>query len=82
MLLVGCEVFAESAPADVVEAVFRVHERPEVRDRVIALDWGIAAQAPPAVDFAWYLYVNGWRIDATREQLIDDFRAAEGDLHD
>ena len=31
---------------------------------------------------AWYLFVNGWRIDATREQLVDDFRHAAADLHD
>ena len=25
---------------------------------------------PPELDFAWYLFVNGWRIDATREQQL------------
>jgi aminoglycoside phosphotransferase (APT) family kinase protein len=42
-------------------------------DRVVMLDWGLAGEAPAALDFGWYLYVNGWRIDATREQVIDDF---------
>jgi aminoglycoside phosphotransferase (APT) family kinase protein len=51
-------------------------------DRAIVLDWGLAGTGPCELDFAWYLYVNGWRIDATREQLIDDFKRAEGDLHD
>jgi aminoglycoside phosphotransferase (APT) family kinase protein len=48
----------------------------------VVLDWGLAGSGPPELDFAWYLFVNGWRIDATREQLIDDFKRAEGDLHD
>ena len=51
-------------------------------DRTIVLDWGMAGTGPCELDFAWYLYVNGWRIDATREQLIDDFKRAEGELHD
>jgi phosphotransferase family enzyme len=50
--------------------------------RTIVLDWGLAGSGPPELDFAWYLFVNGWRIDATREQLIDDFKRAERDLHD
>ena len=50
--------------------------------RTVVLDWGLAGSGPPELDFAWYLFVNGWRIDATREQLIDDFKRAEGDLHD
>jgi hypothetical protein len=48
----------------------------------LMLDWGLAGSGPPALDFAWYLFVNGWRIDATREQLIEDFQRAEGDLYD
>jgi aminoglycoside phosphotransferase (APT) family kinase protein len=50
--------------------------------RIVVLDWGLAGSGPPELDFAWYLFVNGWRIDATREQLIEDFKRAEGDLHD
>jgi len=53
-----------------------------VPKRTVVLDWGLAGSGPPALDFAWYLFVNGWRIDATREQLIDDFKRAERDLHD
>jgi hypothetical protein len=51
-------------------------------DRVIMLDWGLAAQAPPAVDFAAYLATSGPRIAATREQLVEDFRAVSGTHHD
>ena len=46
------------------------------------LDWGIATAAPAALDFPWYLLLNGRRIDATYDDLIDDFREAEGDLVD
>ena len=53
-----------------------------VPGRTVVLDWGLAGSGPPELDFAWYLFVNGWRIDATREQLVDDFKRAEGDLHD
>jgi Phosphotransferase enzyme family len=107
MLTVGWEVFAEAVPADVVEAIFAVHARPEALagtladfgttlahgdlrganiglspSRIVLLDWGLAVNAPAAVDFAWYLFVNGWRIEATHEQLIEDFRAACGPLDD
>jgi len=52
-------------------------------DRVVMLDWGTqTGWAPPAVEAAWYLAVNWSRIDASREQVLDDFRAAEGDRHD
>jgi hypothetical protein len=51
-------------------------------DRTIVLDWGMAGTGPCELDFAWYLFVNGWRIDATREQLVDDFRGVAADLHD
>jgi hypothetical protein len=52
-------------------------------DRVVMLDWGTqTGWAPAAVEVAWYLAVNWSRIDATREQVLDDFRAAEGERHD
>jgi hypothetical protein len=52
-------------------------------DRVVMLDWGTqTGWAPPAVEAAWYLAINWSRIDASREQVLDDFRAAEGDRHD
>jgi hypothetical protein len=51
-------------------------------DRTIVLDWGMAGTGPCELDFAWYLFVNGWRIAATREQLVDDFRHLAVDLHD
>jgi aminoglycoside phosphotransferase (APT) family kinase protein len=51
--------------------------------RVKLLDWGTqTGWAPPAVEAVWYLAVNHGRIDATREQVLDDVRAAEGERHE
>ena len=107
ILVVGWEVFFDTVPADVGDAVADMLDDPEpaaaalarfartlvhgdlrganvglARERIVALDWGLASEAPPELDFAWYLFVNGWRIDATRENLIEDFCELEGDLHD
>jgi hypothetical protein len=50
--------------------------------RVVLLDWGIATQGHPVVDYAWHLMHSAWRIDATRDQLWEDFRAARGERDD
>ena len=49
---------------------------------VVLLDWGIATAGPPAVELASFLAGNASMVQATREQVIDDFRRLEGDLHD
>jgi aminoglycoside phosphotransferase (APT) family kinase protein len=50
---------------------------------VTLVDWGTqTGWAPPAVEWAWYLAVNGSRIDASHEQVLDDARAAAGEHHD
>jgi hypothetical protein len=50
---------------------------------VVALDWGTqTGWAPPAVELAWYLAINASRIEATREQVLDDFRASQGGAND
>ncbi|MET0129021.1 MAG: hypothetical protein ABW249_10565, partial [Solirubrobacterales bacterium] len=36
----------------------------------------------PAVEFAWFLCHDAWRVDATHDELEADFRAAERDLLD
>ncbi len=51
-------------------------------DRVVILDWGTATQAPAAFEFTTFLTGAWSRIAATREALIDDFRAVCGDDHD
>ena len=48
-----------------------------------SIDWGSScALGPGAADFAWYLIVGATRIDATRDEVIDDFIALEGARHD
>ena len=48
---------------------------------VALIDWGLAAWAPAAVELAWFLLHVAWRVDAPREALLDDFRAAEDERH-
>jgi hypothetical protein len=47
-------------------------------DRVVLIDWDLATAGTPTVDFAWYLAQDAWRIDATRDELEADHRAAQG----
>ena len=42
------------------------------------LDWDLATAGTPADEFAWYLLHDAWRIDATRDEIVADWRAAEG----
>ena len=50
--------------------------------RLVLLDWGLATQGHPVVDYAWHLMHSAWRIDATHDQLWEDFRAARGEHDD
>jgi hypothetical protein len=60
----------------------RLHNMGLSPDHVVLLDWEVAGQAPPAVEIAWYLIISASRIDATREQVIDDYREIAGDRFD
>ena len=52
-------------------------------DQVVMLDWGTqTGWAPAAVEWAWYLAINASRVDATREEVLDDARAVAGGHHD
>ena len=51
-------------------------------DRLILLDWGRASQGHPVVDFFWSICHNAWRIDATHDELVEDFRQARGERDD
>ena len=51
-------------------------------DRLILLDWGRASQGNPVVDFFWSICHNAWRIDATHDELVEDFRRARGERDD
>jgi hypothetical protein len=50
--------------------------------RLVLLDWGLATQGHPVIDYAWHLMHSAWRIDATHDQLWEDFRAVRGDRDD
>jgi Ser/Thr protein kinase RdoA (MazF antagonist) len=50
--------------------------------RVVVLDWGLATEAPGVIDLAWYVFVNGWRIDAPKEELVAAYVARVSDLYD
>jgi hypothetical protein len=70
-------------PSTLVQGDLKLGNLGLLADRVVMLDWGSqTGWAPPAVETAWYLAVNWSRIDATREQVLDDSRAAEGGRHD
>jgi hypothetical protein len=70
-------------PATLVHGDLKLGNVGFLDGRVVLLDWGTqTGWAPPAVEAVWYLAVNASRIDATREQVLDDVRAAEGGRHD
>ena len=70
-------------PSTLVQGDLKLGNLGFTEDRVVMLDWGTqTGWAPPAVEVARYLAINWSRIDASREQVLDDFRAAEGERHD
>jgi aminoglycoside phosphotransferase (APT) family kinase protein len=50
--------------------------------RLVLLDWGIATRAHPAVELAWYMVHDVWRIEATHDEVVEDFRRALGERDD
>ena len=52
-------------------------------DRLVLIDWDLAAAGTPTVEFAWYLAHSARRIDATHDEIEADHRAAQaGDVDD
>jgi hypothetical protein len=51
-------------------------------ERVVLIDWGLATRGHPVADLTWYLMHCAWRIDATRDEIVDDFRRARGEADD
>jgi Phosphotransferase enzyme family len=45
-------------------------------DRTILVDWAFPGEAPACADLAWYLGVNCRRLPQTKDQTIDEYRAA------
>jgi hypothetical protein len=72
----------EQHDTTLIHGDLRLHNLGLSPDRVVMLDWEIAGTAPPAVELAWYLIISASRIDATREQVIDDYREIAGERFD
>lgn len=51
-------------------------------ERLVLIDWDLATAGTPGAEFAWYLAHSARRIDATREEIEADHRAAQGDQLD
>lgn len=47
-------------------------------ERVVLIDWGLATRGHPVVELCWYLCHCAWRIDATHDEIVDDFRRIRG----
>ena len=50
--------------------------------RLVLLDFGLATQGHPAAELAWYMVHDVWRIAATHDEVVEDFRRALGDRDD
>ena len=47
--------------------------------RIALIDWSLAAQTAPAVDFAWFVDQSQRLVDATHDELAEEFLRIEGD---
>ncbi|MEX2393217.1 MAG: phosphotransferase [Actinomycetota bacterium] len=72
----------DARPQTLTHGDLRLHNMGLTDDHVVLLDWELVVTAPPAMEFGWYLIISASRIDATREQVIDDFREISGDRFD
>jgi aminoglycoside phosphotransferase (APT) family kinase protein len=50
--------------------------------RLVLLDWGLATRGHPAVELGWYMVHDVWRIAATHDDVVEDFRHALGERDD
>ena len=80
-------------PGDLATALIAAHGAPTLihgdlrgdnlgfaGDRLVLIDWDLAAAGTPTVEFAWYLAHSARRIDATHDELEADHRATQTDL--
>jgi aminoglycoside phosphotransferase (APT) family kinase protein len=47
-------------------------------DRVVVLDWSLATQGPPVVEFAIFLAASAWQLGPSHDDLVAQFLHAEG----
>ena len=50
--------------------------------RLVLLDFGLATHGHPAAELAWYMVHDVWRIAATHDDVVADFRHALGERDD
>jgi aminoglycoside phosphotransferase (APT) family kinase protein len=50
--------------------------------RLVLLDFGLATQGHPAAELGWYMVHDVWRICATHDEVVEDFREALGERDD
>lgn len=48
-------------------------------ERLVLIDWDLATAGTPGVELAWYLAQDAWRIEASRDEIVDDHRQAQGE---
>jgi hypothetical protein len=72
----------ELRPQTIVHGDARLHNMGLAGDRLVLFDWEVCGHGPPALDFAWYLIISASRIDASREQVIAEYREAAGERFD
>jgi hypothetical protein len=73
----------EARPCALIHGDLKISNIGLTDSQVVMLDWGSwTGFAPPAVELAWYLAVNWSRIDASREEIVEDFRAVSEERFD
>lgn len=51
--------------------------------RLVLIDWGErVGMAPPAAELGWFLGFDGWRLDVSKDEVINDFRELYGERSD
>jgi Ser/Thr protein kinase RdoA (MazF antagonist) len=50
--------------------------------RLVLLDFGLATQGHPAAELAWYMVHDVWRVAATHDEVVEDYRRAAGERDD
>lgn len=65
-----------------VHGDLRLHNMGLAPSRLVLVDWEVAGIGSPAMEFAWYLIISATRIEATREQVVDDYRSIAGEHFD
>ena len=84
-LLDGPEELASALgtyPASLLHGDLKVANLGIDGERVVILDWGsVTGPGPRAIDYAWYLAINGAAVDATLDELRDDIASVLGPDH-